>query len=93
MQPVYNAPKGFLRLLTKSSAIENASQSIRVKSAHPGPIVPQMTESMRRDPEQYEFNLARVPMGLFVDVPPCCAVIPTSMSSPDDSSGVKYSAP
>ncbi len=34
---------------------------------HPGPIVTEMTASVRRDPERYGFNLARVPMGRFGD--------------------------
>ena len=65
VQPVYNASKGAVRLLTKVTAIQYASDGIRANSVHPGPIVTPMTESMRSDPERYEFNLGRVPMGRF----------------------------
>lgn len=64
---MYNASKGAVRLLTKSTAIQYASQGIRANSVHPGPIVTQMTESMRCDPEGHRFNLARAPMGRFGD--------------------------
>jgi NAD(P)-dependent dehydrogenase (short-subunit alcohol dehydrogenase family) len=42
----YNASKGAVRLMTKSAALEFASQKVRVNSVHPGIIdTPMMTEA------------------------------------------------
>ena len=65
VQPVYNASKGAVRLLTKATAIQYAKDGIRCNSIHPGPIVTPMTESTRSDPERYKFSVGRVPMGRF----------------------------
>ena len=65
VQPVYNASKGAVRLLTKATAIQYAKDGIRCNSIHPGPMVTPMTEFTRSDPERYESSVRRVPMGRF----------------------------
>jgi NAD(P)-dependent dehydrogenase (short-subunit alcohol dehydrogenase family) len=42
--PQYQASKGAVRLLTKTTAIQYAREGIRANSVHPGPIVTAMTE-------------------------------------------------
>jgi len=63
IQPVYNASKGAVRLLTKAAAIQYAREGIRVNSVHPGSVATPMTEASRANPEQYQRSLARIPMG------------------------------
>ena len=65
VQPVYNASKGAVRLLTKATAIQYSKDGIRCNSIHPGPMVTPMTKFTRSDPERYESSLRRVPMGRF----------------------------
>jgi len=61
--PQYQASKGAVRLLTKSTAIQYAGEGIRANSVHPGPIVTPMTEAGRADPERNELTLSRIPLG------------------------------
>ena len=61
--PQYQASKGAVRLLTKSTAIQHAGEGIRANSVHPGPIVTPMTEAGRADPERNELTLSRIPLG------------------------------
>ncbi len=61
--PQYQASKGAVRLLTKSTAIQYAREGIRANSVHPGPIVTPMTEAGRADPERNELTLSRIPLG------------------------------
>jgi len=63
--PQYQASKGAVRLLTKATAIQYASEHIRVNSVHPGPIVTPMTEARRRDPEIYKLTVSRIPIGRY----------------------------
>jgi len=63
--PQYQASKGAVRLLTKATAIQYASEGIRANSVHPGPIVTPMTERRRADPETYRKMLSRIPLGRF----------------------------
>ena len=62
VHPGYNASKGAVRILTKSSAIQPAKDNIRVNSVHPG-IMPPMITSAPRGTEGREAALAEVPMG------------------------------
>ena len=61
--PQYQASKGAVRLLTKSTAIQYAGEGIRANSVHPGPIVTPMTEAGRADPERNDLTLSRIPLG------------------------------
>ena len=63
--PQYQASKGAVRLLTKSTAIQYAGEGIRANSVHPGPIVTPMTEAGRADPERNELTLSRIPLGRY----------------------------
>ena len=63
IQPVYNASKGAVRLLTKAAAIQYASEGIRINSVHPGTILTPMSEAGRADLEHYKTTLTRIPMG------------------------------
>ena len=63
IQPVYNASKGAVRLLTKATAIQYAKDGIRANSVHPGSIATPMTEARRADPQLYELSLSRIPLG------------------------------
>ena len=65
IHPGYNASKGAVRLLTKSTAIQYASDGIRANSVHPGPIATPMTEASRADPERYQNSISRTPMGRY----------------------------
>jgi NAD(P)-dependent dehydrogenase (short-subunit alcohol dehydrogenase family) len=56
----YSASKGAVRLMTKSAAIELASDNIRVNSVHPGRIWTEMTSS--QPSERAEFLDARTPL-------------------------------
>ena len=61
----YNASKGAVRLLTKSTAVQYAKDGIRANSVHPGPIATPMTEAGRADPERYKQSMARTPLGRY----------------------------
>ena len=63
IQPVYNASKGAVRLLTKSTAIQYAKEGIRVNSVHPGTVATDMNAERRADPELYQQSLSRIPLG------------------------------
>lgn len=65
IHPGYNASKGAVRLLTKSTAIQYAAEGIRVNSVHPGPIATPMTEASRADPERYQRSVNSTPMGRY----------------------------
>ncbi len=59
----YAASKGAVRLLTKSTAIQYASENIRCNSVHPGPIETPMLRSARGSNSQLETTIERVPLG------------------------------
>jgi 3alpha(or 20beta)-hydroxysteroid dehydrogenase/cyclopentanol dehydrogenase len=63
--PQYQASKGAVRLLTKTTAIQYARDGIRANSVHPGPIVTPMTERRRADPEVYRLMVSRIPLGRY----------------------------
>ena len=58
----YSATKGGVRLFTKSTAIQYASDNIRCNSVHPGPIATDMIKDMLEDPEQWEQRMRRLPL-------------------------------
>ena len=60
----YNASKGAVRLLTKSTAVQYAKEGIRANSIHPGPIDTDMIRITWQDPSRsLEETLARTPLG------------------------------
>ncbi|MQG30658.1 MAG: glucose 1-dehydrogenase [SAR202 cluster bacterium] len=60
----YAASKGAVRLLTKSSAIQYAGESIRCNSVHPGVIeTPMTTPMMLNTQEGRDLNASRHPLG------------------------------
>ncbi len=61
----YQASKGAVRILTKSTAIQHARDGIRANSVHPGPVVTAMTEGRRADPDMYGLMRSRIPLGRF----------------------------
>ena len=63
--PQYQASKGAVRLLTKTTAIQYATEGIRANSVHPGPIATARTAARRADPEQFAKTVARVPLGRY----------------------------
>ena len=63
IHPAYNASKGAVRLLTKSTAIQYAKEGIRVNSVHPGGTITPMTEAVLSDPEVAKQGLTRIPLG------------------------------
>jgi NAD(P)-dependent dehydrogenase (short-subunit alcohol dehydrogenase family) len=63
IQPVYNASKGAVRLLTKSTAIQYARENIRANSVHPGTVATEMNAERRADPELFQQTLSRIPLG------------------------------
>ena len=60
---VYNASKGAVRIFTKSTAIQYASEGIRANSIHPGPIDTPMTADRLGDPVAEAESIARIPIG------------------------------
>ena len=63
--PQYQASKGAVRLFTKATAIQYASDGIRANSVHPGPIITPMTEAGRADQERYRLTISRIPLGRY----------------------------
>ena len=61
----YQASKGAVRLLTKSTAVQYAGEGIRANSVHPGPVATAMTETTRADPELYDLFVSRIPLGRY----------------------------
>lgn len=67
IHPGYNASKGAVRILTKSTAIQYAKEGIRVNSVHPGPVMTEMTAHGWRDPERRHLTEQRTPLGRYAD--------------------------
>ena len=65
--PGYNASKGAVRILTKSTAIQHASEGIRCNSVHPGPVLTAMTERGWSDPATRQRTEQRTPLGRYAD--------------------------
>ena len=63
--PQYQASKGAVRLLTKTTAMQYARDGIRANSVHPGPIETPMTETRRADPATADLVVSRVPLGRY----------------------------
>ena len=59
----YQASKGAVRLLTKSTAIQHAADNIRCNSVHPGLIVTPMIDHIIRDKDTLNEYYERIPMG------------------------------
>jgi len=58
----YNASKGAVRLLTKSTAIQYAKEGIRANSVHPGVIETEMTRDVVNDEAFRQFRLVTNPI-------------------------------
>ena len=58
----YTASKGAVRLFTKSTAIQYASDGIRANSVHPGTIVTPMTEGFLADSTMRQDRMDRTPL-------------------------------
>ena len=65
ISPQYQASKGAVRILTKSVAIQSASDNIRCNSIHPAPIETDMTADIRDDADSFQDMLRRIPMGRY----------------------------
>ena len=59
----YSASKGAVRILTKGTAVQYASDGIRANSVHPGIIVTAMTEELLADEDQRAQRLTGTPIG------------------------------
>ena len=67
IHPGYNASKGAVRVLTKSTAVQHAAECIRCNSIHPGPVKTPMTERGWSDPEWLQAMRRRTPLGRYAD--------------------------
>ena len=65
ISPQYQASKGVVRILTKSVAIQYASDNIRCNSIHPAPIETDMTADIRDDADSFQDMLRRIPMARY----------------------------
>ena len=61
--PAYQASKGAVRLLTKSTALQHAADNIRCNSVHPGLIVTAMSEDVLADPDRRQTFFGSIPLG------------------------------
>ena len=63
--PAYIATKGAVRLFTKSTAIQYASESIRANSIHPGSVDTDMRREGMGDqtPEEIQARIDNIPLG------------------------------
>ena len=63
--PAYIATKGAVRLLTKSTAIQYASENIRANSIHPGSVDTDMRREGMGDqtPEEIQARIDNIPLG------------------------------
>lgn len=62
-EPAYAASKAAVRILTKVTAGQYASEAIRCNSVHPGPIDAGMLPRFLVDPEALKRRLTRIPLG------------------------------
>ena len=67
IHPGYNASKGAVRILTKSTAVQNAKDGIRCNSIHPGPIKTEMTKRGWEDPDRLALTEQRTPLGRYAE--------------------------
>ena len=63
VQAAYNASKGAVRLLTKTTAIQYAADGIRANSVHPGSVATPMTAARQSNPEILRQSEVRIPLG------------------------------
>ena len=63
MSAAYTASKGAVRLFTKSTAIQYASDGIRANSIHPGTIETPMTAHLLAEESHRRNRLERTPLG------------------------------
>ncbi|MQF69132.1 glucose 1-dehydrogenase [SAR202 cluster bacterium AD-804-J14_MRT_500m] len=59
----YAASKGAMRIFTKSTAVEFATDGIRANSVHPGTIRTPMVEEYLKDPEYVRIRMQNCPLG------------------------------
>ena len=59
----YNAAKGAVRVMTKSTAVQFGKERIRCNSVHPGVMPPMRTSGATADPEVRAKMLRAVPLG------------------------------
>ena len=59
----YNASKGAVRTMTKSTAVQFGKDNIRCNSVHPGLMPPMRTSGRTADPETRAKTLKGVPLG------------------------------
>ena len=64
-QSVYNASKGAVRLLTKSTAVQYAAEGIRANSVHPGVIETDMLHEVLRNEEERATRISLTPIPRF----------------------------
>ena len=64
-QTVYNASKGAVRLLTKSTAVQYAADGIRANSVHPGVIETDMMKEVVRNEDERATRMSLTPIGRF----------------------------
>ena len=62
LMTAYNASKGAVRLLTKSTAVQYAAENIRVNSVHPGPTDTDMLDVFFREEGAREARAANTPI-------------------------------
>ena len=67
IHPGYNASKGAVRILTKSTAVQHAGEGIRCNSIHPGPVKTPMTERSWSNPEWLKATERRTPLGRYAE--------------------------
>ena len=60
---IYGASKAAVKLLTKFTAIQNATLGIRANSVHPGPINAPLIQEFFPFPEKLKMLASLVPMG------------------------------
>ena len=63
----YQASKGAVRLLTKATALEYASEGIRCNSVHPAPVNTELTAVSRENPEVFAKTKSNIPLGRFAE--------------------------
>lgn len=63
----YQASKGAVRLLTKATALEYASEGIRCNSVHPAPVNTELTTVSRENPEVFAKTKSNIPLGRFAE--------------------------
>jgi NAD(P)-dependent dehydrogenase (short-subunit alcohol dehydrogenase family) len=62
-RPSYTASKGAVAQLTRTMALEWASQGIRVNALCPGPIVTEINTPVLSNPAANDFFVSRIPLG------------------------------